>query len=136
MLLIIQYAGISYETRIHNIQTSLIYLRCAQSLHPQQSRGTHVEQGGTPSPGGSQDSVSSSGGHSAPSPTGNWSTCLFRVRLPLGKSGSTQILVQELHSAQSVSWQSLGRTQDWMVNGRSLSVHKLQRKKVQRQVRP
>ena len=32
MLLIIQYAGISYETRIHNIQTSLIYLRCAQSL--------------------------------------------------------------------------------------------------------
>lgn len=84
-----------------------------------------MEQGGTPSPGGSQDSDSSSAGHSAPSPTGNWSTCLLRVRFPLGDSGSTQVLEQGPHSTQSVTWQSLGRTQDWTVSGRSLGAHRL-----------
>lgn len=84
-----------------------------------------MAQGGTPSPGGSHASHSSRGGHSAPSPTGNWSTCLPRVRFPLEDSGSAQVLEQGPHSTQSVTWQSLGRTQDWTVSGRSLWVHRL-----------
>ncbi len=50
---------------------------------------------------------------------------MLRVRLPLGDSGSTQVLEQGPHSAQSVSWQSFGRTQDWTVSGKSLGVHRL-----------
>lgn len=88
-----------------------------------------MAQGGTPSPRGSHDSNSSSGGHSAPSPTGNWSTCLLRVRWPVGASGSAQVLEQGPHSAQSVTWQSLGRTQDWTVSGRSLGAHRLEKDK-------
>lgn len=86
---------------------------------------THVAQGGTPLPWGSQDSASSSGGHSAPSPTGNWVTCLIRVRFPLGNSGSRQVLEHGPHSAHSVTWQSFGSKQDWTVGGKSLGMHKL-----------
>lgn len=100
---------------------------CASCLPPLSTGGTHVAQGGTPSPAGSHDSDSSSGGHSAPSPTGNWSTCLIRERLPLEVSGSTQVLEQGPHSAHSVTWQSFGMTQDWTVSGRSLGAHRLER---------
>lgn len=97
-----------------------------KQLHSTQiQKGTHVAQGGTPSPRGSHASDSSSSGHSAPSPTGNWSTCLVRVRLPLADSGSVQVFEQGPHSAQSVTWQSLGSTQGWTVSGRSLGVHRL-----------
>lgn len=92
---------------------------------PSDPWGTHVVQGGTPPPWGSQGWVSSSGGHGASSPTENWSTCLLRVRLPLGDSRSTQVFEQELHSAHSVTRQSFGRMQDWMIRGWSLGPHRL-----------
>lgn len=104
---------------------SLLTPTCAPCISSLSSGVTHVAQGGMDSPWGSQDSNSSRSGHSAPSPTGNWSTCLVRVRLPLGDSGFMQVLVQGLQMVQSVSLQSVGRTHDWMVSGRSLVKHML-----------
>lgn len=118
-----------YEFHIYTLLNvffkSLLTPTCAPCISSLSSGVTHVAQGGMDSPWGSQDSNCSRGGHSAPSPTGNWSTCLVRVRLPLGDSGFMQVLVQGLQMVQSVSLQSVGRTHDWMVSGRSLVKHML-----------